>query len=136
MTVFVDTNLWVRLLAGDDREQAESSEKLIRTSLDRGDTLLVTVLVCAEIAWVLVARYKISRTRVLEYFEALANTPGVEIEEVDRVLSAAMMSATLNVDFADAYNAALCRERQVTTAFTFDRQHFDRLPFTEVRTPG
>ena len=72
MTVLSDTNVLVRLVVNDDREQVERALLVLE---DEG--LAITPTVLLECAWVLRSRYGLAPERIVEAFQALERTEGV-----------------------------------------------------------
>jgi len=128
---FIDTNLFLRYLTNDIPQQADRVEALFQRAI-RGEIRLVTsLLVFAEIVWVMSSFYKLSREQVKDCLLAILNTEGLEIPESDLLLQATLDFAAKNVDFIDAYNASWAKHRGTAGVYTFDSRHFSR--FTELK---
>ena len=125
-TCFADTNLFLRFLTNDVPGQADQVEALLRRA-GKGEVKLVTTgLVIAEIVWTLESFYQVSKADIQDKVLAILNTPGLDVENADLLLQAAVMYAEKNVDFIDAYNVAWMIKQDVEKAFTFDQKHFNR----------
>lgn len=134
--VFVDTNLFLRYLTNDVPEQADAVERLLARAA-AGDIALVTnAMTIAEIVWVLESFYEQPRDTVREHVLAIVNTPGLTVNNEALMLQAIVWYAAEGVDFIDAYNAAWLLANGMTTAYTFDRRHFERLNGVTVTVPG
>ncbi|MGH9600422.1 MAG: PIN domain-containing protein [Terracidiphilus sp.] len=77
MTIAADTNVWARALLNDDAAQARTARKALAEARSKGG-VFVPLMVLAELAWVLRARW--DRERVLTTLESLLQTRGVEVE--------------------------------------------------------
>lgn len=133
---FVDTNLFLRYLTNDVPDQADAVESLL-VQAETGEIRLITSkLVIAEIVWTLESFYKKSKSEVRDFVLALLNTEGLEVEGRDQVLQAAIWYEEKNVDFIDACIAAQLFDEGPDTIYTFNRKHFGRFPYLEVRQPG
>jgi len=132
-TCFADTNLFLRFLTNDLPAQADKVERLLHRARDGEVKLVTTGLVIAEIVWTLESYYQISKSEIQDKVLAILNTPGLDVENADLLLQAAVMYAEKNVDFIDAFNAAWMRERGVKSVATFDARHYSRLDSVEVR---
>ena len=133
--VFADTNLFLRYLTNDLPEQADAVESLLRQA-SAGSLLLVTnALVIAEIVWTLQSFYQLDAGDIKAKILAILNTPGIEIEDAGLVLQAIADYADLNVDYADAYNAAWIRQYDMQSVYSFDKRHFERFGNLDVRVP-
>jgi uncharacterized protein len=133
---FIDTNLFLRYLTNDIPEKADRVEELLQRAALGEIVLVTTSLVIAEIVWTLTSFYGLSRESIRDRVLAILNTPGLEIAESDLLIEAATNYAVKNVDFIDAYNIAWMGQQQLSTAYTFDRRHFNRFENIVVRTPG
>ncbi len=133
--VFADTNLFLRYLTNDVPAQADAVEALLKRAANRDLTLVTNSLVIAEIVWTLESFYKLSKASIQEKVLAILNTPGLEIIDGDLVLQGINGYVENNVDFIDAYNGAWLAVQGLTTAYTFDRTHFARLPGVTVVVP-
>jgi len=133
---FADTNLFLRYLTNDVPRQADAVEHLLRQAAAGELVLVVNSLVITEIVWVLESFYHLSRDDVRARVLAILNTAGLEVSEAGLVLQAVTWYAEQNVDFIDAYNGAWMLAQGLSTAYSFDREHFARLRGVEVREPG
>jgi len=134
--VFADTNLFLRYLTNDIPAQADAVEVLLQQAAAHELVLVTNSLVIAEIVWTLESFYRLPKNLVQENILALLNTPGLEIVDADLVLQAIIGYAEKNVDFIDAYSGAWLLAHGMNCAYTFDRQHFSRLPGVTVVVPG
>ncbi len=104
--IALDTNMLVRALVDDHPEQVAVVRQLIA-----GDTVFISRTVLLETEWLLRARYKITPTELLNFFQAL-------LETVDTVIEAALDWYAHGADFADAIHLAACG---TAVMHTFDR---------------
>ena len=122
---FVDTNIFLRYLTGDDPEQAPKARALLERA-ERGEIQLVTtVLTIAEIVWVLESVYEPDRASIRVKVVAILGLEGLSVEDQEVLLQAIVWYEEKNVDFADAYSAAWMERRGLGEVYTFDRD-FDR----------
>lgn len=132
---FADTNLFLRYLTNDVPRQADAVERLFRSAA-RGERILCTTpLVVAEIVWTLESYYRLSRIRIKAAVLGILGTPGLEVEDADLVLQAAIWYDEKNVDFIDAYHAAWMQGAGLEIVHSFDRKHFSRFDHVEVNVP-
>ena len=131
-----DTNLFLRYLTNDVPEQAEAVDALLQETSEGDVVLVATVMTMAEIVWTLESYYNLPRQAVHDRILAILNTPGLEVEASDLVLSAIFWYLEARVDFIDAYNYAWAIERGLQAICTFDQRHFSRFEGIHVFTPG
>jgi len=98
--IAVDTNVVVRLLTGDDRDQATRARELFES-----ETIWLPKTVMLEAEWVLRRLYGLGRERVAEALTALAALPNVRCEDEAATVEA-LRWATKGMDFADALHLA------------------------------
>jgi predicted nucleic-acid-binding protein len=82
--VAFDTNVLVRVLVGDDPVQTKKAERAFLEHA-RGDGVFVSLIVLAEIAWVLSAAYKWAPAVIHERLSRLVRTRGVSFEDLELV---------------------------------------------------
>ncbi len=111
----VDTSAVVRLLVGDDAEQAEQARALFGDA-SRDLVVLNTVLLEAE--WVLRAAYGFERAAVAKALRRLLGLPTVRAEDPGRA-SQALAWHEAGLDFADALHLAGSQDARALK--TFDR---------------
>lgn len=134
--MLADTNLFLRYMTNDVPAQADAVEDLLRTAGEGDLILVVTVMTVAEIVWTLESYYDLTREDVHDKILAVLNTPGVEVERGDLVLSAIFWYLEENVDFIDAYTGAWALEEHLDGVYTFDQRHFSRFEGINVIVPG
>jgi len=87
--------------------------------------LLVPVVVIAEVVWVLSSRYGYTRAEIASALQPFVSADGIRVEGDEAVSEALALMSEKNVDFADAYLAAVAAKRREPVA-TFDAD-FKRL---------
>lgn len=134
--LFVDTNVFLRFLTRDDPRKAEQARKLFQDAVDGRVTLVISLMVVAEIVWTLESFYKLSKQDVAAKVETILNTPNLECPEGELALYALDLYTTKNVDFIDAYHVFLLKSQGLSRIVTYDRKHFKRMPDLEIVEPG
>jgi len=134
-SLFVDTNVFLRFLTGDDPTKAARAEKLFRDAVHGKLRLTTSVLVIAEIVWTLESFYRLEKTDIADKVQKILNTPGLECAETSVILHALEFYAGANVDFIDAFHVFWLRQRSQTRVATYDRKHFARAAWIEVVEP-
>jgi predicted nucleic-acid-binding protein len=117
---YLDTNVVVRLLVGDDRAQARAAEKLVAS-----EKCCVSPSVFMETEWVLRSGYGLSRKTIAESFKGFLMLENIITSEpilIQRVLDA----FESGLDFADALHAIQSKEGEKFV--TFDKQLVTNAP--------
>lgn len=132
-SVWVDANVLLRLLTDEPPWMAEKAVALARRAERKEIELRVSVLVVAEVVWVLTSYYKRSRAEIAHALVPLLLADGVWAEDRELVIGALGVMSMANVDFVDAYLAELARENGQAVC-SFDKD-FLKLN-VELVTPG
>ena len=124
MRLLLDTNVIVRFLTGDHPTHSPRSRKLFARAAAGDVTLVVTDLALAETAWVLQSFYSLDRNAITAALKDLIDSAGIEVENKATLLSALRNFAQTDVNFVDAYHAAVAAGESIAIA-SFDRD-FDQ----------
>lgn len=79
----LDTNVIVRYVTEDNREQFRRADAVFTAAASTGDKLFINAIVLCELVWVLRSAYKETRERIAPVIEALLETPEVVVEDAD-----------------------------------------------------
>lgn len=121
----LDTNIIVRYLTQDDPDQASRAGQVM-DSLSPDNPGFVSIVVWAELYWVLTRAYGFSREEVVERLAALALADEIRPEDPTGI-SRAVAATRRGADFADALVDAAAHQSGCATVVTFDRRAADRL---------
>lgn len=115
----LDTNVLVRWLVADDDGQTAQVQRLFDASAN-GDPLFVPATVALELEWVLRSRYRLDKAAVIQAFNALLETQGLEIQAEGAIERALHAYRNGNAEFADCLHAGLCGAAERSPMMTFD----------------
>lgn len=114
----LDTNIILRFLLNDNKQQAEYAEKLFIKSPKH--SLIVPDLVVAEIAYVLLSHYEFSKEEVIDKLSVLLTYEAFKLN--NKVLKPALYYFKEKpISFVDAYLCALSNLSK-TPLITFDKK--------------
>jgi predicted nucleic-acid-binding protein len=118
--VAFDTNVVIRVLTGDDPAQTKKAERAF-VEHARGGGVFVSVLVLAEVAWVLRVAYEWDRATIHDRLSRLMRTRGVVVEDLELVESAL---ESYRLDKAELPDYLILGKAQAAGAelLTFDRR--------------
>ena len=116
-----DTNVVVRLVLGDDPEQAALAAQHWRDALEQGGVYL-SQIVLVELVWVLGFSVKLGRERIVAELRRLLALQGVVVEDVSNVIQAIACYEASSVDFADCLILESARKANALPVQTFDRR--------------
>ena len=115
--IVTDTNVWARAYLRDDAAQTPKAQKLLAEAQASGG-LFVPLVVLAELAWVLRAKWR--RESILATFEELLSAHGVTVEAALIAQSAIKATREGNGGFADHLIAQVGFQNGATETVTFD----------------
>lgn len=134
---FVDTDVLIRLLTGDDpQKQAEAAPLFGRVESGRL-TLAAPETIIADAVSVLPfpRLYHLPRASVRTLLQPLVRLPGFKIRNRRTVLEALDLYLTTNLDFDDALIVASMQREGAQVIYSYDA-HFDRIHDIIRRRPG
>ncbi|MBI2908050.1 MAG: PIN domain-containing protein [Chloroflexi bacterium] len=134
---FVDTDVLIRLLTGDDlKKQAEAAALFEAVEAGRL-TLAAPDTVIADAVYVLSSRrlYDKPRSDVAAMLSRLVSLPGFKVENRASVVRALDLYGATSLDFGDALIVASMEQRGSTILYSYDAD-FDRIPTVNRRLPG
>jgi len=111
--ISIDTNVLVRLLTGDDREQADKAKRLFKK-----EQIYITKTVVLETEWVLRFAYGFSADAIAGAFSKLLGQASVTVEDAQHI-DVAVRLLQQGLDFADALHL-VCSQNY--TFVTFDKK--------------
>jgi predicted nucleic-acid-binding protein len=122
----IDANVLLRYLTKDDKLKAEKCKELLVAS---GEELLITDLALAEVVWVLESRYDMSPEAIFKVVSPIVSAPQLTVIDRDILLDALYLYRANDVDFIDAYHAALGNWIEAESIFSYDEKDFRKLGF-------
>ncbi|MCK4268113.1 MAG: PIN domain-containing protein [Actinomycetia bacterium] len=123
---FLDTNIFIRFLTNDIPKKAEACEKIFKKAVEKKETLFTTDLVIAEIVWVLESIYELQKEEIQDKVEKILNTPNLICPHKDLILSALTIYSEKNIDYIDAYNALILKDKGIGELYSYDKD-YDRI---------
>lgn len=123
---FLDTNIFIRFMTDDVPEKADACEEIFKKAVEKKETLFTTDMVIAEIVWVMESFYKLPKNEIQDMIEKILNTPNLICPHKDLILSALILYSEKNIDYIDAYNALILKEKGIEELYSYDK-HYDRI---------
>ncbi|MGV1769791.1 PIN domain-containing protein [Agrobacterium vitis] len=117
----IDTNVLLRFLLADDPEQFEAAKNFIsKRSMD--DPAFVSLVVVAEMAWVLKRSYRFTNEDVTKVLRQLLPSEQFLFEDEDRLDSMIEDEMSRNDDLSDRIIAYIADRHGASHTVTFDRK--------------
>ena len=136
MSEFVDTNVFVRLLAKDDPTKTARCLALFHAA-ERGEAELeCSEVIVAELVYVLGSRrlYNLPRAEIVGLVRPLVEIRGLRIDHKRTILTALELFGTTDLDFEDCLAIEHARRTGCTAVVTYDRG-FDKVQGVTRREP-
>jgi predicted nucleic-acid-binding protein len=111
--ISIDTNVLVRIVTRDDRQQSKAAARLFE-----GNPVFLSKTVMLETEWVLRYSYDLDRDTILETFHKLLGLPNLSVEDPQGVTQA-LLGYEVGLDFADSLH--LASSEGAEKFVTFDR---------------
>ena len=118
--VGIDTNVLFRWLFHDPSNPTQS-EAATRAVAETEDAIYISVVVLAELAWLMRAKLGLDRGTQARVLRALIERPELEIAQRAEVEAAAAAFEAGGPGFADQLLGALNRSARCRTTLTFDK---------------
>lgn len=112
--IAVDTNVVIRLLVQDDRQQYDKSLKLFQEQ-----DIFIPDTVILEAEWVLRFAYQFQPDEICAAFRKLFGLPNVQLANANLVVQV-LQWHEYGLDFADALH--LAQSQNCSTLYTFDNR--------------
>ena len=123
----LDTNVLVRLLTADNREQHQLASAYVRAHCTTETPGFINRVVLVELVWVLESAYEYARDEIATAVEGVLRTSELTIENASSAWKA-VAAYREGADFADAMIAATNEEVGAERTVTLDERAAKRIP--------
>lgn len=97
----IDTNILVRYLIQEDKEQARKAANIIERQCGKDNPGFVHDIVLCELVWVLVSRYRCSKEMIVSVLEKILTTTQFQVAHRSHVWEALQIFRKSKADFSD-----------------------------------
>ncbi len=127
---FIDTNIFIRFLTTDpiNPHLYQSAARIFQKIHDGTITVQTTILIVAEIVYVLEKIYRFTPLEIATKLAELLAYEYIFIEDKEIAIKALHVYRDRNIDFEDAHTYAVMRNAGVNEIYTFDHTDFEKLP--------
>jgi len=116
----LDTNIVVRYLTHDDAVQAAAAVRLVE-SLTEDSPGFLSLIVVAELVWVLESAYRFEKSEVVQVLDALLRSKELVIERAEVAAQALRRFSASRADFVDCLIERCGHAAECQSTLTFDR---------------
>jgi predicted nucleic acid-binding protein len=133
---YVDTDVIVRLVTGDDPAKQAAAAQFFQDVEDGKLAVTAPVTVIADAIFVLCSRrlYNMPRPQAAAALTRLVRVPEFHVDRKRIVLAALDLFGSTNLDFGDCVLVASMQQAGSTTLYSYDHD-FDRFPDIERKEP-
>jgi predicted nucleic-acid-binding protein len=120
----LDTNVLARYLTQDDVRQAALASRLIENDLTMARPGFVSLVVLAELCWVLSRLYSATMDELADMISDLLNTPQIQVERREVVQAAIRrlkQGKSRKAGLVDALIAEIANSEGCSSTVTFDK---------------
>lgn len=120
--IFVDTNLFMRLLVGDVVEQQKEAIVFFKKAMDGEIECFSSTIVFFEIYWLLENQYKKPKEEIVEALYGVLSMRAVYFTESDILRKSIHIYNETNLGLEDSYNIVYSKVGKATDFKTFDKK--------------
>lgn len=133
---YVDTDILIRLLTGDDPKKQEAAAVLFEKVEKEEIILLAPDTAIADAVFVLSSskHYNLPRGEIRDLLMSLLRYPNFKVKNKQILIKALNLYAEVNIDFGDAILAVLTQKSKEKTIYSYDHD-FDKIPGIKRKEP-
>ncbi len=128
MKYFIDTNIFLRVLTGDNRKQYTESIQILSSVKNNKLDAYTSSLVIAELVWVLEKLYKYPKTFVIERIEGILNLNGLNLVDTCNLKDALQTYSKSTIKYIDAAIASIAEIQEKRMTIVSYDSDFGKLP--------
>lgn len=121
MTTYIaDTNIFLRVLFNDVREQAKQAKQYLADAKHGRITLIVLPITIFEIHYALLKRYHCKKEEIISYLRTIISMPYLEVVEREIWLQTLILYQEKNISLVDLF--LFCKARSIDgEVLSFDK---------------
>lgn len=120
--IAVDTNILVRYITNDDKEQALLATTLLDSYIGKEKSIFMNNIVLCELVWVLVRGYKYQKEDIIKTLKLLLSSIEFEFENHELAFLAVIEYEKAEADFSDILIGLLNNYRNCSVTYSFDQK--------------
>ena len=120
--IAVDTNILVRYITNDDKEQALLATTLLDSYIGKEKSIFINNIVLCELVWVLVRGYKYQKEDIIKTLKLLLSSIEFEFENHELAFLAVIEYEKAEADFSDILIGLLNHYRNFSVTYSFDQK--------------
>lgn len=120
--IALDTNVLARYVVRDEPRQTAAATRLIESACSAESPGVVTLVVVAELVWVLSRGYRYRRSQIAGVLRTMLSADDLRVERAELAWQALNLYERGEADFADYLIGLAGREQKAEVTCTFDRR--------------
>ena len=120
--IAVDTNVLVRYITNDDKEQALLATTLLDSYIEKEKSIFINNIVLCELVWVLVRGYKYQKEDIIKTLKLLLSSVEFEFENHELAFLTVIEYEKAEADFSDILIGLLNHYRNCKVTYSFDQK--------------
>lgn len=120
--IAVDTNILVRYITNDNKEQALLATTLLDRYIGKEKSIFINNIVLCELVWVLVRGYKYQKEDIIKTLKLLLSSVEFEFENHELAFLAVIEYEKAEADFSDILIGLLNHYRNCRATYSFDQK--------------
>jgi predicted nucleic-acid-binding protein len=121
MSIFVDTNYFIRLLLDDNKIQSEIVKKLFMQAERRKINLVTSTLVLLEINWVLQSVYNYNKIDIIHFLNSILESV-ICIESKNSIIDVLKLYKEQKLSMEDCFHIVNAKMLTCEKIATFDKK--------------
>jgi len=118
----LDTNVIIRFLVNDDREQAEAVKRILLDAEEKGESFFISDPVMLETIYVLDSVYEYQRGEILDAIESMLLMRILSFENPDVIQELVTQGRKIKIELEDLLIGLIPRASGCGTTITFDKK--------------
>ncbi len=120
--IAVDTNVLVRFITHDHKQQTRLAEKLLLSRSGEHGVIYISDVVLCELVWVLKSGYGYKRNQISKVLFLLLDIDEFCFSQVDWLFEAATLYESKNIDFFDCLISVFSEKNGCQHIYSFDQK--------------
>lgn len=128
--IFIDTNIWLRYIIGDQKEQFNACQKLFNLNEQGKLRLYSSTIVLMEVVYTLTSFYKVSREQIISDLKGILSSRNLTIIEKTNFSKALEIFETQNIKLTDCLIVSQLPKSVSLCTYDTDFKKIKNLPLT------
>jgi predicted nucleic-acid-binding protein len=120
--IAVDTNILIRYITNDDKEQSILAAKLLDSYVGQEKSIFINNVVLCELIWVLTRGYKYPKEQIIKTLKLLLSSIEFEFESHELAFLAVIEYETADADFSDILIGLTNHNIGCSATYSFDQR--------------